>query len=240
MTFKRTIAALAASLAFAAVGAAQDAEAPSEDVIEASAAGDAVDAEGQPAYVRGWLELARIQPVDLLLRAKLDSGALTSALHAEILRGPESRGYPAELDDDVEIDVPAADQAAIAEASADEEVEVEDVEVEENDDDGPQTVVFAVESRQGKRVVFEREIVRWVRVKDRNGGSHSRPVVRMAFCIGGVYVEGDVGLTDRSDFNYPLLVGRRMLTDARIMVASWETFTHESRCYEDGPRPNLD
>jgi hypothetical protein len=232
---KKTIAALAVSLVAAAAVAAQD-EAAEESEIVAASAEEA--AEGETAYVRGWLELARIQPVDLLLRAKLDSGALTSALHAEILRGPESRGFPAELEDDVEIDVPTAEPAQ--DEALEEEEEVEEVEVEEVDDEGPQTIVFAVESRRGERVVFEREIVRWVRVKDRNGGSHSRPVVHMEFCIGGVPVEGDVGLTDRSDFNYPLLVGRRMLTEAKIMVASWETFTHESRCYEDGPRPNLD
>lgn len=237
MILNRTIAAFAASIVFAAVAPAQDAEVQDAEVLDASAE-DAAP-EGDSSHVRGWLELARIQPVDLLLRAKLDSGALTSALHAEILRGPEARGFPAELEEDVEIDVPAAETAEAVSAAA---VEAEDSEeeIEEVDDRGPQTIVFAVESRQGQRVVFEREIVRWVRVKDRNGGSHSRPVVHMAFCIGGVYVEGDVGLTDRSDFNYPLLVGRRMLTEAKIMVASWETFTHESRCYPDGPRPNLD
>jgi hypothetical protein len=200
MTLRVLFAALAGALALGAGAAAEDAE---------------VSDEGGPnTHVRGWLELARVQPVDLLLRAKLDSGALTAALDAEILRGPPELGFPTELDDEVEIDVGS------------------DVE------DGVDTVVFALASRAGRRVVFEREIVRWVRVKDRDGGSHVRPVVHMAFCIGGLPVEGEVGLTDRGEFNYPLLIGRRMLTEANIAVASWETFTHESRCYDDGPRPN--
>ena len=172
------------------------------------------DVEPAPPHVRGWLELARVQPVDLLMRAKLDSGALTSAIHAEILRGPTGRGYPADLPEGVEIDDGAADDA--------------------------ETIVFALESRRGDRVVFEREIVRWVNIKLRTGGTTSRPVVNMAFCIGGVPVEGEVGLTDRDDFNYPLLVGRRMLADAGVMISPGETFTYESRCYEDGPRPNDD
>jgi hypothetical protein len=151
------------------------------------------------------------------MRAKLDSGALTSALHAEILRGPEDQGFPEELDDDIEIDYPA------------------DADADEDD-----TIVFALESRRGRRVVFEREVVRWVRVEDRDGGSHTRPVVHMEFCIGGVPVEGDVGLTNREDFNYPLLIGRRMLTAAKIQVSAWDTFTHESRCYPDGARVNED
>ncbi len=202
-TIRRTIAAVAASLtaSLALAGAVAAGELPEL-------------AQNEAVHVRGWLELARVEPADLLMRAKLDSGALTSALHAEILRGPEGRGFPEDLDDDVEIDYPA----------------------EGVDDDD--AIVFAVESRRGRRVVFEREIVRWVRVKDRDGGSHTRPVVRMDFCIGGVPVEGDVGLTDRADFNYPLLIGRRMLTAAKIQVSAWETFTHESRCYEDGARVN--
>ncbi len=202
MIFRGTIAALISTLALVSSPSADDAVAD--------------ESGGDAAYTRGWLELARVQPVDLLMRAKLDSGALTSALHADILHGPERRGYPSRLGEDVAIDVPA------------------------DADDGAETIVFALESRRGKRVVFEREIVRWVRIKDRDGGSTSRPVVHMAFCVGGVFMEGDVGLTDRGDFNYPLLVGRRMLTKANVMVASWETFTHESRCYEDGPRPNDD
>jgi hypothetical protein len=205
MLFRGTIAAViaAAALGMSAAG---------EDVL-----GLGAETGGGDVHIRGWLELARIEPVDLLLRAKLDSGALTSALHAEVLRGPARRGFPEELPEDVAIDVPAA-----------------------SEDDDSETVVFAVESRRGHRVVFEREIVRWVRVKDRDGGSHMRPVVHMEFCIGGVPVEGDVGLTDRSEFNYPLLVGRRMLTKSKIQVAAWETFTHESRCYSDGPRRNVD
>jgi hypothetical protein len=193
-------AALSAAIALSVGAAAEDADGASDGAAK--------------THVRGWLELARIQPVDLLRRAKLDSGALTTALHAEILRGPEALGFPTTLDDDVAIDVTPSDA------------------------DAQETIVFALESRAGRRVVFEREIVRWVRVKDRDGGNHMRPVVNMEFCIGGLAVHGEVGLTDRTEFNYPLLIGRRMLTEANIAVASWETFTHESRCYEDGPRRN--
>jgi hypothetical protein len=200
MTLRGTFAALSAALALGAGVGAEDAEGSGDGAAK--------------THVRGWLELARVQPVGLLMRAKLDSGALTTALHAEILRGPEELGFPEELDEEVEIDV------------------------ESDAEDGDDTVVFALESRAGRRVVFEREIVRWVRVKDRDGGNHVRPVVNMEFCVGGVRIEGEVGLTDRTEFNYPLLIGRRMLTEANIAVASWQTFTHRSRCYEDGPRPN--
>lgn len=198
---KGTIAAMMAAAALGAVASADDA-----------ALGEG---ETAPMNVRGWLELARVQPADLLMRAKLDSGAKTSAIHAEILRGPEEHGYSEELPDGVEIDDAAEDP--------------------EGD-----TIVFALESRRGRQVVFEREIVRWVTIKMRGGGVADRPVVRLAFCVGGLPMEGEVSLANRENFNYPILLGRDMLVDARVIIDPSQTFTYESRCYDDGPRPNVD
>jgi hypothetical protein len=200
MILGRTIAALLAAPALLMCGAL-------------GAMADDIDAP-ETKHVRGWLELARVQPVNLLMRAKLDSGALTSAIHAEILRGPGELGFPEELPEGVEID--------------------------DADGSDAETVVFALESRTGKRVVFQREIVRWVNIKLRGGGATSRPVVQLGFCVAGVPMEGEVSLTDRDNFNYPILVGRRMLTDAGVIIDPSKTFTYHSRCYDDGPHPNLD
>lgn len=205
MKLSAAIAALGLALTLAGAARADDAAAP-----EAGAEGG--------AQVRGWLELARVEPVHLLMRAKLDTGALTSALNAEILRGPPGRGLPSELAEDVEID-----DAGGVDPDADAE-----------------TVVFAIESRAGRREVLEREIVRWVNVKNRDGTLSTRPVVMLSLCVGGLPLEGEVGLTDRGDFNYPLLIGRRMLSDGKIMVAPWKTFTYRSSCFPDGPHPNDD
>jgi hypothetical protein len=197
-----TIAAIMAAAALGAAAYADDAPALGEG-------------ETAPLNVRGWLELARVQPANLLMRAKLESGARTSAIHAEILRGPEGHGYPTDLSDGVEID-DAADDA-----------------------DGD-TIVFELESRTGKDVVFEREIVRWVTIKMRGGGTADRPVVRLAFCVGGLPMEGEVSLADRDNFNYPILLGREMLTDARVVIDPSQTFTYHAGCNEDGPHPNVD
>lgn len=200
----------------------------------ASTAQDADDTEPEH-HVRGWLELARVQPVNLLIRAKLDSGAKTTAIHADILRGPAGYDFPEELDEEADID--DTDVAADA-ANADEGDGDADADDAERADTGPDTIVFALESRAGRRVVFEREVIRWVNIKNRSGGTTSRPVVTMAFCVGGVRMEGEVGLTDRGDFNYPLLIGRTMMTDANVVVDPGATFTYRSRCYRDGPRKN--
>jgi len=216
------ITAMAVMAALAVTTSTNAADAPTEE--SAPAQNDA-----PTPNVRGWLELARVQPVNLLVRAKLDSGAKTTAIHADILRGPQGSEFPTRLDDETVID----DSDVQASVGSDADVEVEDT--------GERTdnrIVFALESRIGRRVVFEREVVRWVNIKSRSGGTSSRPVVMMEFCVGGVALSGEVGLTDRGDFNYPLLVGRTMLADANVLIDPRSTFTHRSRCYADGPRRN--
>ena len=42
-------------------------------------------ASEQPIFTRGWIEHARVMPDRLLMTAKLDSGAKTTSIHAEIL-----------------------------------------------------------------------------------------------------------------------------------------------------------
>ena len=39
----------------------------------------------EDTHIRGWLEHARVMPDRLLMTAKLDSGARTTSIHAEIL-----------------------------------------------------------------------------------------------------------------------------------------------------------
>lgn len=42
--------------------------------------------QAAPTHVYGWVEMARLHPWDVQAKAKLDSGALTSSLHAEDIR----------------------------------------------------------------------------------------------------------------------------------------------------------
>ena len=55
----------------------------------------------------------------------------------------------------------------------------------------------------------------------------------MELCVGGLRVEGEVNLADRSGFNYPLLIGRNMLRDAAISVDSRQVFAARRACPED-------
>ena len=71
-----------------------------------------------------------------------------------------------------------------------------------------------------KKITFEREIVRNVRILRHDGNHHLRPVVSMGFCMGTHYRQEDVTLQDRSKLTYQLLVGRKHLRNAVLVDSS--------------------
>jgi len=73
---------------------------------------------------------------------------------------------------------------------------------------------------KNKKITFEREIVRNVRILRHDGNHHLRPVVSMGFCIGSHYRQEDVTLQDRSKLTYQLLVGRKHMRDAVLVDSS--------------------
>lgn len=155
--------------------------------------------EGAPQYpqqvIMGWVEYVYIQDIDARLKAKLDTGATTSSMRAEV-------------------------------------VKIIKPEVSKEDDAEQHTsVIFQIEDEDGKMTTMQRKLVRWVRIKSRNEGeTYRRPVVEMEFCVGGRRVLSEVNLAPRSDFVYPILVGRNMLRDAAILVDANKTYTYQSRC----------
>lgn len=94
-------------------------------------------------------------------------------------------------------------------------------------------VVFQVEDVNGRISTLERKLVRWVRIKDKDGGLQRRPVVEMDYCVGGHRVTSEVNLAPRETFLYPVLIGRNMLRDAHIVVDPARTFTSSARCVPD-------
>ena len=203
--------------------------------LAASASANETASEKKPTrYTRGWLEHAIVEPIGLKVDAKLDTGAKTSSIHAEILR------YPGEVDpveDEMEneadelttgdVDPVLADAAADVGAGASVRLESAAFADEASPDE---TIIFRLTNEDGESRVLQRRIVDYVNIKTRDGGAQRRPVVHMDFCIAGVLVDGDVNLTDRSNFNYPLLVGRNMLEEGRILVDSRKIYTRRARC----------
>lgn len=77
---------------------------------------------------------------------------------------------------------------------------------------------------------FELPIVRWVRIESRQSDYIRRPVVRMKICVAGQWIEEEVNLAERDDFNYPVLIGRNMLEKGKLVVDSSQTFTKDPSC----------
>lgn len=148
----------------------------------------AADESEHTTQTVGWIEEATILGVESEVEVKLDTGAETSSINAEVLEEPDK------------------------------------------DTESGGMIKFRFLDGEGNNAVFERPIVRWVRIKARDGGSFRRPVVQMKFCIAGRWVEEEVNLAERDEFNYSVLIGRNMLSEAKLTVDSSQTFTTEATC----------
>lgn len=141
--------------------------------------------------VMGWVEYVRIADIDAKLKGKLDTGATTSSVRAEVLKVVRHKKGDA------------------------------------------RRVVFQIQDASGKVSTLERRLVRWVRIKSKKTGVYyRRPVVDMEFCLAGQRVHSEVNLAPRTDFIYPILVGRNMLRDANLLVDADRTFTSHANCPE--------
>lgn len=96
---------------------------------------------------------------------------------------------------------------------------------------GEKWVRFEIPQDKGN-IQLERKLVRHVRIKTRRGEikkgflgrSIRRPVVLMKMTIGNKTKEVEINLTNRNDFNYPLLLGRKPLIKFNIAVDPALTF----------------
>lgn len=88
---------------------------------------------------------------------------------------------------------------------------------------------FTVESVNRPPVVVELEVIRTVRIKRHGGAGDERPVVKLEFCLGTISNAVEVTLADRTNFAYPVLLGRNFLLE-RVLVSSSRTFTAEPQC----------
>lgn len=77
-----------------------------------------------------------------------------------------------------------------------------------------------IESRQLPTVVVERELVRTALIKSHQNESSKRDVVMMTVCKNGRDYEEEFNLVDRSNFNYPVLLGRSFLKDLALVDAN--------------------
>jgi hypothetical protein len=98
--------------------------------------------------------------------------------------------------------------------------------------DGKRWVRFRIIDRQtGQEYTVVRERVRTLGVVQHDGSTQTRPVVMMKVCIASRLVATEVSLIDRSEFNYPLLLGRNTLKSFALVDPA-NTFLSDPDCKE--------
>ena len=74
-----------------------------------------------------------------------------------------------------------------------------------------------IDPETGEEHIIVRERLRTVYIVRHDGARQPRPVVRMEICIAGRVLETEVSLIDRSEFTYPLLLGRKSLASFALI-----------------------
>jgi len=95
--------------------------------------------------------------------------------------------------------------------------------------DGQPWVRFDIRNRLRETTSIELPVHKKTRIKRVKGKSQVRPVVRLGLCLAGKFSEVDVNLADRSNFSYPLLVGRSFLS-AHVVLDPARTYMSEPDC----------
>ena len=131
---------------------------------------------GEKMRVFGWVEWSEVGEEKLRMKARLDTGAQTSSLHAE------------------------------------------DVELFERD--GVKWVKFTTVCEDDKRSVIEKPLKRIVRIRKAGFKEmDERFVVELNFSIDGIHRRGEFTLSERDHMNYPVLVGRNLLSEFGLVDA---------------------
>ena len=164
----------------------------------------AVRAAPQEDITVGWVESLYIEAIDTHFNAKLDTGAKTSSIGADILDVVE---YTPEAMKEGKSGQDKPAKGALG------------------------RIIFTIEDDKGVKKTLERDIVRWARIKRKgNAGFIRRPVVKMRFCLAGHVIEDEVNLAVRSRFIYPVLIGRNMLEKGGLVVDASRKMTAPSTC----------
>lgn len=142
--------------------------------------------------VFGWVEKATLEPWGVEVKAKLDSGALTSSLDARDIERFEKEG-----EEWVRFRLELVDEA----------------------------------SGETFSETLERPLYRDIRVRGA-GGRDERLVVLMKVCMGSTIYEEQVGLRNREEMHYPLLLGRRTIGHLGLLDVT-RTFLNGPDCDEE-------
>lgn len=74
----------------------------------------------------------------------------------------------------------------------------------------------------GRAIRYKKKLVRYAYIKEHDGPSQKRPVVKMTVCLGDHPMEIEVSLVDRSGFAFPVLLGRNALKGLAVVDSELE------------------
>ncbi|WP_347273323.1 RimK/LysX family protein [Candidatus Kuenenia sp.] len=95
--------------------------------------------------------------------------------------------------------------------------------------DGEKWVKFELINEKGEKLNIEEKVIRTATVKRIGMPSEKRPVIKLGICIGDIYKEVEVSLSNRTRFMYQILIGRNfLLNDFFIDVSS--SYSKEPKC----------
>ncbi|MFP3978471.1 ATP-dependent zinc protease [Marinobacter sp. KMM 10035] len=171
-------------------------------MVPATALAEKADKSGIPVpETLGFVEWVVMNDTGLRLKARLDTGAKTSSLHAvnvEEFKQDDQKW--------VKFQIPLADHK-----------------------DHPTTDDSTIEHEE-VILELERPVERTVLIKRKGAPSQRRYVVMMDFCIAGTSHKTQFSLTDRGNFSYPVLLGRRFMRDDNILIDSADSFIASKEC----------
>ncbi|MBK6657400.1 MAG: ATP-dependent zinc protease [Proteobacteria bacterium] len=90
-------------------------------------------------------------------------------------------------------------------------------------------------TEEAQLIEMERRLEKEVLIKRHGGAPARRPVVLIGVCLGDQAFVTPVTLTDRSRFNYPLLLGRSALRERALLDVSrtYSNGADAERCASD-------
>lgn len=78
--------------------------------------------------------------------------------------------------------------------------------------DGKKWLRFSIKQAESEKPIeFERPVVRTATIKRHGAEAMERPVVTMKIRLGSIDLQREFTLADRSEFKYPVLIGRNVL-----------------------------
>ena len=90
-------------------------------------------------------------------------------------------------------------------------------EIKQFERDGKKWVHFNLTQKTGKKIEFKKPLLRIIKVKRHGMDRQSRPVISLQTTMGPIVKSSQFSLTDRSQFKFPVLIGRSFLKGTALV-----------------------